>query len=446
MARPLDALREHIAGLSIIDTHEHLWGRETARDMRLDVLGEYLAQYFSADLVSAGLPLSQMPTVCDPALPLAKRWAMVEPYWRAAEDTGYGRALRIAARDLYGVERIDAKTIGRLNEAFCAARAAGNTYQHVLKDRSKIGLSLLDAIWEGHGECDRRFFVPVLRVDPCLSVATQAHLDALAALAGMDRIHTLEDLEGAFLRILERETRSGIAGLKCAVAYERPLSFAKPTRAQAEEQINAIWSRECHGGISGSAWLTLSDYMMHFICREADQRGLPFQIHTGLQEGSGNYLCHADPLLLANLFMEYRRVKFDLFHASYPFMGSLAALAKNFPNVFIDMAWMHIISPAVAVEALGAFLDAVPANKINGFGGDYVFVDGVYGHQVLARENIAQALAAKVERDVFDLDRARQLAEMMLHDNPIQIFDLQRFLKPAPAKNTTGLTTKTRRH
>jgi hypothetical protein len=448
MARPLDELREHIAGLSIIDTHEHLWGRETARDMRQDVLGEYLSQYFSADLVSAGLPLARMPAVRDPEIPLAKRWAMVEPYWRAAQDTGYGRSLRIAARDLYGVESIDAKTIGRLNEAFCAARAAGNTYQHVLKDRSKIRLSLLDAIWEGHGECDRRFFVPVLRVNSWLSAATQASLDTLAALAGMNRIHSLEDMEASFLRVLERESRAGLAGLKCAIAYERPLTFAKPTRAQAEEQLNAIWSREGFIGSTtrGNAWLTLSDHMMHFICRAADERGLAFQVHTGLQEGSGNYLAHSDPLQLTNLFMEYRQVKFDLFHVAYPFTGSVAALAKNFANVFIDFAWMHIISPAVAVEALGAFLDSVPANKINGFGGDYVFVDGVYGHQVLARENIARSLAGKVKHDVFDLDRARELANMILHDNPVRIFDLQRFLKATPAKKTTALTTKTRRH
>jgi hypothetical protein len=44
-------------------------------------------------------------------------------------------------------------------------------------------------------------------------------------------------------------------------------------------------------------------------------------------------------------------------------------------------------------SALVEWLDTVPANKISAFGGDYIFVDGVYGHQYLARQNVARALA-----------------------------------------------------
>ena len=39
-----------------------------------------------------------------------------------------------------------------------------------------------------------------------------------------------------------------------------------------------------------------------------------------------------------------------------------------FPNVFIDMCWAHIISPAAVTAALADFLDGVPFNKIMGFG------------------------------------------------------------------------------
>jgi hypothetical protein len=90
----------------------------------------------------------------------------------------------------------------------------------------------------------------------------------------------------------------------------------------------------------------------------------------------------------------------------YPYQGVTAALAKMFPNVFIDMCWSHIISPGAAMHALSDFLDAVPYNKICGFGGDYAFVDGVYGHLYLARRNISQVLAAKVNAGVFPIDTA----------------------------------------
>jgi hypothetical protein len=82
-------------------------------------------------------------------------------------------------------------------------------------------------------------------------------------------------------------------------------------------------------------------------------------------------------------------VNFDLFHISYPFQGTASALCKNFPNVFIDMCWAHIISPSASMQALDDFLDAVPYNKISAFGGDYLLVDGVYGHLYMARQNVA---------------------------------------------------------
>jgi hypothetical protein len=51
-------------------------------------------------------------------------------------------------------------------------------------------------------------------------------------------------------------------------------------------------------------------------------------------------------------------------------------------------------------------------------------VDGVYGHQHLARADVARALAAKVEEGVFDADKAMEVARMFLYDNPKRLFRL----------------------
>ena len=77
----------------------------------------------------------------------------------------------------------------------------------------------------------------------------------------------------------------------------------------------------------------LEDYMMHHVLALADRKGLTVQVHTGLQEGNGNYLPNSNPELLVNLFLEYSNVTFDIFHMSYPYQNVLAALAKNFRNV-----------------------------------------------------------------------------------------------------------------
>jgi len=101
--------------------------------------------------------------------------------------------------------------------------------------------------------------------------------------------------------------------------------------------------------------------------------------------------------------------------------------------VFIDMCWGHIVSPEAARRALVEWLDAVPANKISAFGGDYCFVDGIYGHQLLARQNVAAALAQKVTDGSLSHARAEEIATWVFVDNPKQLFGLGRFLDAAPA-------------
>ncbi len=417
-----DELLAAINDLWIVDTHEHVPARESDRDPKADVLSEWLSHYFSSDLASAGLSPDGLKAAQDPSQDLMKRWELVEPYWRAARSTGYGRSLDIAARDLYGIDGVRRETIGALNEAFVAARAKGGHYEYVLKQKSRIAISVLNTDLT----CDRRYFVSVFDLYDFVLPRKRTQVEELGRKAGV-RVHRLEDWEEAMRVTLDKALADGAVGLKCALAYERPLHFEKVDRTAAEQQFNDIFSEW-----NSPDWRdnyrpgkAFQDYMMHSILREADRRGLTFQFHTGIQEGSGNVIHHSNPTLMSNLFLEYGNVKFDLFHMSYPYLMELGNLAKNFPNVFIDMCWGHIISPEAARRGLVEWLDAVPANKISAFGGDYCFVDGIYGHQYLARHNVAAALAQKVADGSFDLARAKEIARWVLVDNPVKLFGLE---------------------
>lgn len=123
--------------------------------------------------------------------------------------------------------------------------------------------------------------------------------------------------------------------------------------------------------------------------------------------------------------MQYKDVNFDIFHIGYPYQHTLSALAKVFPNVYIDMCWAHIISPTACVNSLVEWADSVPLNKINAFGGDYCFIDGVSGHQHMARMNISRALAIKVEEGLFDVEEAKRIGKMMFYDTPKKLFRLK---------------------
>ena len=55
-------------------------------------------------------------------------------------------------------------------------------------------------------------------------------------------------------------------------------------------------------------------------------------------------------------------------------------------------------------------------------------MDGVYGHQKIARANVAAVLAGKVEDGSFDLDRAMEIARWVFVDNPTRLFGLTKRL------------------
>ena len=88
------------------------------------------------------------------------------------------------------------------------------------------------------------------------------------------------------------------------------------------------------------------------------------------------------------------------------------------------MCWAHVISPYASKCALAEFLDTVPVTKINGFGGDSLFLDAVYGHQLMARENISMVLAQCVEEGTYSMGQAKKFAERILYQNPMELFGL----------------------
>jgi len=254
---------------------------------------------------------------------------------------------------------------------------------------------------------------------------------AAGSKVGME-VHTLADWMDVTRRHIESVLNADnrVVCLKCTLAYSRSLRFDKVTYADAERAFIEFfedrnlpdWRPPIKAGKA------LADFMMHHVCRVADDNNIVQQIHTGIQEGNGNVIYDANPVLMTNLFLEYRNARFDIFHMGYPYVMELGNVAKNFRNVFIDMCWGHAISPEGARRALVEWLDVLPANKISAFGGDYSFVDGVYGHQVLARQNVAASLAQKVADGSISLARAKELAEWLFVDNPKRLFGLDRFL------------------
>lgn len=429
-------LLEYISDLTVIDTHEHLPSLEEKRDKDTDVLKEYLSHYFSRDLISAGLSQSDYQKIVTEKLPISVKWKMVEPYWEVSEYTGYGRALNIAAEGLYGIEKIDGSTIEQLNEKFLETLKPGH-FKKVLKDKCRIETSLLNVetlsqdynpLEERSIHCDRELYSPVYSISDFVFPTIWPVIEKIENQSGI-RITTFDRWLEATGVLIEKAFNMGAVALKNPLAYQRTLDYKRVTKSEAEKDFNNIFGSKHIPDWDPRTLATgrnFQDYMAHFILDIANKKRFAVQFHTGIQEGSGNILSNTNPVLLTNLFLQYPDVTFDIFHISYPYQNELTVLAKNFPNVYIDMCWAHIVSANASVESLVEWIDTVPLNKISAFGGDYLFVDGVYGHLKLARQNVAKALAIKINDGLFGTDEAKKIARMLFYENPRAIFRLEK--------------------
>ena len=430
----MPSLEEFIRDLWIMDSHEHVVQEQERIGQRADPLQIFLAHYASSDLISAGLSIDDYGRAVNLDLPLLERWKIIEPFWSKAQNTAYFTSLKIAAKDIYGIEEINAGTIQELSDRMNSMNKKG-LYRLILKDKAKIERSIFDGISD-IVDVDREFFAPVVRLEDFIIIRSRENIRSISQMLKVP-IHSLKDLERA-LEMKVEGILEKIVGFKIALAYKRKIYFEKVTFDDAEKLFNRVMSSKdtyirytrsdgvrvtLPDEISIEEGRCLQDYMVHKMLQLASKYSLPVQVHTGLQEGNLNLVSNSNPILLANLFMEYENVKFDVFHGSYPYIKELAAIAKNLPNVYADLSWLHIISPTSAKEALRDWLDTVPANKMLGFGGDYRFVEGIYAHSKMAREDIATVLREKINEGRFSEEEAKLIARMILRDNVLEVFD-----------------------
>ena len=427
-------IEKYVNEIRLIDTHEHLITEEE-RIKKADQLDfTYLfSHYTNEDLISASNLKGIMSIVFSNDFPLEDRWELFKPFFKEMRNTGYARATLLAANDIYGIGDINDTTYIILSEKIRENSKPG-LYKSILKDKSGIELSIIDG---GHRQRDTLFYRHVERFDHFIQVSSKTEIAGLGSNYGIN-VRSLDDYINALRKAFEAGVDYKMVGVKTALAYKRILKFNNTSTERAQTVFDAIFRDEV---VNAGEIKVLQDFMMHRVLDLAKEFDLPVQIHTGLQAGNGNDITNSKPTHLINLFMEYPEVNFCLFHSSYPYGGELSVLAKNFPNVFIDMCWTPVISPSYSIRYLNEWLETVPANKIMVFGGDYSVVELVYAHSVFARRIVAKVLIDKVKTGYFSEEEAKYIALKLLRENALEIFKLKgysRGVKNIVALNRPG--------
>ena len=414
----------YISGMRVVDTHEHLedqaaWIKPGKLDFML-----LLQHYAYDDIRSAGMPKQTFNKLLTDSLTVMEKWNILKPYWEATSNTAYCRAALLTADKLFDVNDLNETTVLDLS-AKIKKSYQSDWYDQVLNKKCGIDYVLVD---EDHSMLsDPARFKHVKRFGEFIFAVSAQKIETIAKEQNTP-IRTLDDFVTALGVSFHKAMDHNNVAVKIGVAYERDLFFDDVSKEKADEVFRKIMALPAGSVLkyNGSEIKPLQDYMVHRILDLCKSTDTPVEFHTGLQAGDGNYIDNSNPTHLTNLFLKYRDVKFILFHGGYPFGGELAAVAKGFKNVYIDMCWLYIISPSYSERYLHEWLETVPASKIMAFGGDFRNVENIYGHLLFAKQIVTKVLTEKVKDGYFSESEALKIARMILHDNAVRILNLDK--------------------
>ncbi|MBZ9603068.1 amidohydrolase family protein [Phyllobacterium chamaecytisi] len=409
-----------------VDTHEHL----IEESQRVSgVIGRWLPcddwtyavrDYVANDLAVAGMPKTELQSFLGPDLSSVVKYQLVAPYWDRIRHTGYAQAVRHTLRGLYGEDDLTAESVPRIAEKYRETIQPG-FYAAILR-RANIENCQVNSL--------QRIFMETEQ--PALLAQDLSILEfSRCSAADIARVHaetgkqptTLDD----WLEIIDFYFATygpKAVAVKCQIAYSRSLDFAPVAKAHAARLFLHHIGKMRHD-LGSEDLKSMQDFLFRYCVGKATECDLPVKLHTGIVGGHGMLqLAHTrnNAADLCRLLLDFPDTRFVLMHIGYPYEQEFIALAKHYPNAWIDMCWAWVLNPAASIRFLKDFLLAVPADKIFTFGGDYVAVEPIYGHACVARRGIAQALSELVGQGWIAHEEIPALIERIMRGNALRFF------------------------
>lgn len=200
----------------------------------------------------------------------------------------------------------------------------------------------------GSTKGNRRYFLPVMRLDAFIMARdatsfARAVAPVKAAPTGADAPATL----GAYLqgldRVIDRHIADGAVGFKCGLAYRRSIRFEAVDRVTASR----LYEHALAGSLPDAAAESLQDFLFHEVCDRAGALGVPYQIHTGLQNGNwGADIVLTNPVHLTNTLKAHPTTRFDLFHGGTRMSASLRRSQRTFrTRTSMPVGWRSSARP-----------------------------------------------------------------------------------------------------
>jgi hypothetical protein len=424
---PYAAIREYCDQIKVINTHEHQRWPEENGDLSYGFFHLLRYSYLMADVASAGgswIDVRQIDT-----MPHARLWNEMGEFLDYTRNTSYyGHFIR-GFQKLYGFGDpcFTEENTRELSSQIASNYSDYRTWFNDAFHRAGFELMFLDQYWKPFNtDIDQEHFALAFNINLLVQDASLKPEDGdepegiyLQATESGFPMATLADYLEFCDFLFQKNLDSKAVCVKNSMAYSRSLEYENVPFEAASE----LYDRPS-GSLSLQERKMIQDHVFHWIIRKSIQYDLPIQIHTGYLAGSGNTLDNGRPLKLNNLFLQYPRAKFILFHGGYPWTGEYAAFGKMFPNVYLDLVWLPQISREEAIHALDEILDGTPYNKLF-WGGDCAFIEEAAGSLEYGKDVVAIVLARRVERGLMTEELALEIAGRIFRENAIEVFQLE---------------------
>lgn len=420
-----EELAKKVEQTTLADTHEHLADeveRLRGEGVPSDDWAALLSHYIDSDLVVAGMTAEVLRRFKSRTMEPRDKWPLVAPFWPAVKNTGYGRMVRIALRDLYGIDDLNEKTVPRLQQAYESLRKPG-FYQKILVEMAGIESCQVN----GSGTF-RKSRQPTLLLQDIsiLGMHMGPNVKAFSEPAGKE-VRDLSDWHAVIQWWFDTYGPYAVA-VKSQAAYSRGLDYDAVPAEKAEPVFAKILRRD---PVDAAEKKLLEDHLFWYAVEQAAKHDLPVKLHTGYYYGHNESppmplgRLAGNPAEVTELCRKSPQTQFVFMHIAYPYWQALIGAAKHYTNAHLDMCWAWIIDPVASVQFLKSALAALPSNKIFTFGGDLAPVECVLGHAKLARQGIVRALGELVDEGWLGRSDALELVEPLMHGNARRVFHLE---------------------
>lgn len=412
-----DRLLAELECVRTVDCHSHtMLSREYVAGGPKDLFG--LMSYFERDFGGTlGRSSGEAYAGCASE---AEKWEVLKGVLDRARNVSYWRHNLVMYQRLFGLqegELTDANWAA-VNEAIKSQTAEPGWYTHITREVANLETQMLNVPW--FQDWEPEFFTAILRMESALELHQPQVRGALQERLSRE-FGSLSQLKEGLAALVEEYRARGSRGIKLAHAYARTL-HSEPVAASVAD---AIFARALAGRMPSPGEVKqLQDHIIFFLAQLAGELGQVFDIHTGVQANWGR-IPDSDPLHLIGLLQANPKTRFSLYHAGYPYSREIGMLAKHYPNVWLNMAWMYVVTMEGSRQSLLEWLDLVPGERILGFGSDVGHPEMVYAHLVMARSCLADVLALKVERDFLSEECALDLCHKLLRENALRLYSLE---------------------